>query len=117
MNVAGVVALGVVGVLAIVWRVVVAVQRRRSDATTGELGDASLSRRLASRGRCERPGLDIGVRSFLTTALLALFVIAYLGRFLMMLEDIGAHDRGEAMTHWRVWGRSWSVAPSSSSFA
>jgi hypothetical protein len=22
----------------------------------------------------------------------------------MMLEDIGAHDRGEAMTRWRIWG-------------
>lgn len=38
MDVAGIVALGAVGVLAIVWRVVVAAQRRRSDATTGELG-------------------------------------------------------------------------------
>jgi hypothetical protein len=104
MNVAGIAALGAVGVLAIVWRVAVAAQRRRSDATTRELGDAPLSRRLASRGRCERPGLDIGVRSFLSTVLVALFVFAYLGCFLMMLEDIGAHDRGEAMTHWRVWG-------------
>lgn len=38
MDVAGIVALGAVGVLAIVWRVVVAAQRRRSDATAGELG-------------------------------------------------------------------------------
>jgi len=70
----------------------------------GSWGGASLSRRLASRERCERPGLDTGGRSFLTTVLLALFVFAYLGCFLMMIEDIGAHDRGEAMAHWRVWG-------------
>ncbi len=110
MRVAGIVALCVICTLAVVSQIVVVALRRHppSPKTTET---PSRTWRFASRGACERPGLDIHVPPFLSSLVVALLAVFYFLCFFQMLDDIAAYNRGEPLQYWQLWGPVLAASP------